>query len=131
MAKYIRSISVIVPVFNEWGNIQQFHTEVVASLLKAKKSFEIIYVDDYSSDGTYEWLLTVADNTSVKVFRKSGVKGKAFSLIQGFNQASGDALVMIDGDLQYPPEKIPQMVTIPIDSILSVDSGQTICYLTK
>ena len=110
MTKAKRIISIIVPVYNELGNIQQFHHQLLHTFTKARKHYEIIYVDDNSTDGTYEWLQSVSLESSVKVVRKEGTKGKAFSLIQGFNQANGDIFVMIDGDLQYPPEKIPDML---------------------
>lgn len=105
-----QKISVIVPVYNEIGIIKQFHQELLTALENYKTSFEIIYIDDNSSDGTYEWLQNVAVYSSVIVFKKQGIKGKAYSLLEGFEKASGDVFVMIDGDLQYPPEKIPEMV---------------------
>jgi len=104
------TLSVVVPVYNEFGNIQQFHQRLLKTLSKCRSGYEIIYVDDYSTDGTYEWLKEVSIEPTVKIIRKSGVKGKAFSLIQGFNAASGTIFVMIDGDLQYPPEKIAELV---------------------
>lgn len=110
MANKIKLFSVIVPVYNEIGNIQQFHSQLLNTLQAYKKNYEVIYIDDHSTDGTYEWLQNVSDDSSVKAILKNGSKGKAYSLIQGFNLAKGDAFVMIDGDLQYPPEKIPEMI---------------------
>jgi glycosyltransferase XagB len=104
------SLSIVVPVYNEFGNIQQFHQQLLETLSKCRSGYEIIYVDDNSTDGTYEWLLRVAIQPTVKVLRKEGTKGKAYSLIQGFKAAIGDIFVMIDGDLQYPPEKIPELI---------------------
>ena len=109
MANKIKSLSVIVPVYNEIGNVQQFHTQLLKTLNGYKMPYEIIYIDDNSSDGTFEWLQSVT-KASIKAVRKDGTKGKAFSLMQGFKLAKGDALAMIDGDLQYPPESIPEMV---------------------
>lgn len=117
MSNKINSLSVVVPIYNEMGNIQQFHNLLLKTLRTYKKTFEIIYVDDHSTDGTYEWLQSIAIEPTVKVIHKDGIKGKAYSLIQGFEIAKGDALVMIDGDLQYPPEKIPEM----IDELKSAD----------
>ena len=124
-------ISIVVPVYNEISIIEKFHKELDSSLLKLKLPYEIIYVDDYSGDGTYEWLERrikgIKSTRSVKginsaprgifdikgevrVLHKIGKKGKAYSLIQGFEIASGTIFVMIDGDLQYPPSAIPGMV---------------------
>jgi cellulose synthase/poly-beta-1,6-N-acetylglucosamine synthase-like glycosyltransferase/glycosyltransferase involved in cell wall biosynthesis len=109
MVKNKQSISIVVPVFNEIGNIKEFHQELQKTMSRCLTPYEIIYVDDFSTDGTFEWLESITDS-SIKVIRKSGVRGKAFSLIQGFNYATGSVFVMIDGDLQYPPDKIPALV---------------------
>jgi hypothetical protein len=111
-------ISVIVPVFNEIGIIKDFHSSLLSALNIEKQPYEIIYIDDDSNDGTREWLSrqvkknSSGKNKKVKVFRKKGIKGKAFSLIQGFNQATGQVLAMIDSDLQYPPEEIISMTKL-------------------
>lgn len=125
-------ISVVVPVYNEAGTLAQFHEELTEALRSTKQPFEILYIDDRSSDGTFEMLTRIAKtaqkksgfndhfrvpyrgtgvrNGIVKVFHKEGKQGKAFSLMEGFERASGDILVMIDGDLQYPPAAIANMV---------------------
>lgn len=105
-----QKISVVVPVYNEIGNIKQFHETLTATMDGFTHPYEIIYIDDNSTDGTYEWLQTVLAQNKVLTIRKIGTKGKSFSLLQGFEEASGDIFVMIDGDLQYPPQKIPDMV---------------------
>ncbi|MGI8419900.1 MAG: glycosyltransferase [Candidatus Levyibacteriota bacterium] len=110
MSNKIKLFSVIIPVYNEIGNIAQFHQHLLKTLTSYKKRFEIIYIDDNSTDGTYEWLQSISLAPTIKVILKNGIKGKAYSLIQGFDVAKGDAFVMIDGDLQYPPEKIPEMI---------------------
>ena len=110
MVKRKITLSVVIPVYNEFGNIAQFHQRLLKTMSKCRSGYEIIYVDDNSTDGTFEWLSEVSMQPTVKLFRKEGTKGKAFSLIQGFAQATGDIFVMIDGDLQYPPEKISELV---------------------
>ncbi|HSX09996.1 MAG TPA: glycosyltransferase [Candidatus Saccharimonadales bacterium] len=110
MVKRKINLSVVVPVYNEIGNIAQFHQKLLHTMSLCRAGFEIIYIDDNSTDGTYEWLQGVAIEPTVKILRKDGIQGKAYSLIQGLNSAVGDILVMIDGDLQYPPEKISELV---------------------
>jgi cellulose synthase/poly-beta-1,6-N-acetylglucosamine synthase-like glycosyltransferase/glycosyltransferase involved in cell wall biosynthesis len=110
MVRRKQSISIVVPVYNEYGNIKQFHQQLLKTMTKCRATYEIIYVDDNSSDGTFEWLESVSLFPSVKVVRKQGIKGKAYSLIQGFELSTGSILVMIDGDLQYPPAKIPDFI---------------------
>ncbi len=112
MSRYKHIISVIVPVFNEAGNIKTFHKELKNTLDKGKNRYEIIYIDDHSTDGTFEWLQNNVNNTNTKILQKQGKKGKAFSLIEGFNEASGSVFVMIDGDLQYPPHAILEMLKV-------------------
>ncbi len=110
MKKGIQKISVVIPVYNELGNIEPLNALLLAELKTTKLLFELIYVDDYSSDGTYEYLLKQSKSKNITVKRKQGKRGKAYSLIEGFHYATGDVLVMIDGDLQYPPSAIPGMV---------------------
>ncbi|MEK7571568.1 MAG: glycosyltransferase [Patescibacteria group bacterium] len=118
MIKIQQKVSIVVPVFNEIGNLPQFHKELVGALDTTKRPYEVIYVDDHSTDGTYEWLQNLKSitpikrNTStVKLLQKQGKKGKAYSLIEGFAQARGSILAMIDGDLQYPPQALPEMIS--------------------
>lgn len=104
-------ISIIVPVYNEFGNIKKFHKELIKSLISTRKTFEIIYIDDHSNDGTYKYLKSLEKKEyKVNVYQKKGLKGKSYSLIEGFSIAKGEIFVMIDGDLQYPPSAIKQMV---------------------
>ncbi|HVA96769.1 MAG TPA: glycosyltransferase [Candidatus Acidoferrales bacterium] len=120
-----QTISIVVPVYNEIGNIQQFHQRLLETMAHCRSPYEVIYVDDHSIDGTFEWLQSYASSPSVQVIRKNGVKGKAYSLIQGFDSATGDVLVMIDGDLQYPPEKIPEMIqSLAFDDIVVANRKQ-------
>src|SRR5579859_4027801 len=102
-------ISVIVPVYNERETIAFFHNKLIKSLQNQLAPFEIIYIDDYSLDGTFEYLNSRND-PRVRTVRKDGKKGKAYSLMQGFKLAHGEEFVMIDADLQYPPDAIPSML---------------------
>lgn len=103
-------ISVVVPVYNEKKNLKNLIVRLKKALEKTKKRCEIIFVDDHSTDGTWEQLLKFLPIYKIRAFQKQGPKGKAFSLVEGFEKARGEILVMIDSDLQYPPEAIPQMV---------------------
>ncbi len=102
-------VSIIIPVYNEKKNIKELLSRISATFRNSKYSYEIICVDDTSPDGTYEYIQELS-LSNVRVERKLGKKGKAFSLVEGFSYAKGDAIVMIDADLQYPPEEIIAMV---------------------
>lgn len=102
-------ISIIVPTYNEKDNLDALFARIDA-LFVNQKAYEIVVIDDYSTDGTWELLAQLKNNYPLKIFKKEGRKGKAFSLYEGFAKSCGDTLVMCDADLQYPPEAIPQMV---------------------
>lgn len=110
MYSKVQKISIVVPVYNEIEIIKQFHQRLISTLENTHHQFEIIYIDDNSTDGTYEWIQSIELKDSVFVWKKEGSRGKAYSLIEGFAKATGTIFVMIDGDLQYPPEKIIEMV---------------------
>jgi glycosyltransferase involved in cell wall biosynthesis len=82
------------------------------TLTQAQLPYEAIIVDDHSTDNTSATVEEVSkgNNLPARVLRKQGQPGKAFSLIEGFAAAQFDVLAMIDGDLQYPPEALPEMV---------------------
>lgn len=106
------SISVIIPTYNEAENIAQLLLRLDRALTQANIRYEAIVVDDRSSDQTVEIAreLATRDELPVKVLIKQGERGKSFSLIEGFAAAKYDLLAMIDGDLQYPPEALVEMV---------------------
>jgi glycosyltransferase XagB len=103
-------VSVIIPVYNEAKNVKLLHKALVDSFVKAGMRYELLFVDDHSTDRTRSIVKTLAKDGSTQLLLKNGKKGKAFSLMQGFAAAKGDVLVMIDADLQYPPTAIPEMV---------------------
>jgi cellulose synthase/poly-beta-1,6-N-acetylglucosamine synthase-like glycosyltransferase len=113
--KWGRGLSIIVPTLNEAGNIKPLAERIYASITKprAKKHiprFEIIFVDDYSTDKTVDNIKALDTKYHSRIVEKTGDIGKAYSLVQGFAAAKYDLLCYIDADLQYPPEVIPQMV---------------------
>src|SRR6267142_4105252 len=105
-------ISVIVPCYNEEQVIVETNRQLVATLENLEQTgFEIVYVDDGSSDRTVDILreLQVADQHA-RVVRLSRNFGHQLALSAGLEHAAGDAVVIIDADLQDPPEVIPEMV---------------------
>lgn len=102
-------ISVVIPVYNEEKNILDLVKRLIPVLSAFKRESEIIFVDDNSTDGTVK-LLEKLVSKNISFIVKQGKKGKSYSLIEGFKKAKGEILVMIDGDLQYPPEAITDIV---------------------
>ncbi len=103
-------VSIVVPTYNEEKNIRNLCALLDYSFEKNSNNYEIIVVDDNSTDNTLKILKELESKYSLQVFTKAGKKGKAYSLIEGFAKARGDIIAMIDADLQYPPQEIPQMI---------------------
>jgi polyisoprenyl-phosphate glycosyltransferase len=104
-------LSVIVPVFNEDKVIRLFHERLIAVLSTCVESFEVVYVDDGSSDGTADILEALRKtDSSVGIARLSRNFGKERAMTAGLELAIGNAAVILDVDLQDPPELIPSML---------------------
>lgn len=105
------ALSVVVPVFNEESALPAFHARLMTVLHALGMHWEIIYVDDGSSDHTRQILLDLqASEPAVGVARFSRNFGKEIALTAGLRLARGMAVVLIDADLQHPPEEIPAML---------------------
>ncbi len=110
--KSIKLISVVVPVFNEEGNIDEFYRRLIGTLSVAEHDWEVIFIDDGSGDGTLRKLDFLCERDSrVRLLSFSRNFGHQKALTAGFDYASGDAVISIDGDLQHPPELIPVMLS--------------------
>ncbi len=103
----VSMISIIVPTFNEAQNVPLLVTRI-NKVLKGKK-FEIVIVDDNSPDGTFEKAQALAKK-HVHAVKRVHERGLATAVIEGFRRAKGDIFVVMDGDLQHPPESIPKLV---------------------
>lgn len=104
-------ISVIVPVYNEEGNVVPLHGELMAALPLTGDDYEIIYVDDGSTDGGFAQLTALAAACSaVTVVRFRRNFGQTAALAAGIETSKGDTLVFIDADLQNDPADIPRLV---------------------
>jgi len=108
-------LSIVVPLFNERENVDALHAEIVAAMSAAaigEGSWEVIYVDDGSTDGTYERLRAAHDRHPglVSVVRLRRNFGQTAALAAGFDQARGRVIVTMDGDLQNDPADIPRLL---------------------
>lgn len=104
-------ISVVVPVFNEETVLPAFHRRLAAVLSAIGDCSEVLYVDDGSSDGTAAILASLrAGDRSVATVRLSRNFGKEVAMSAGLRLARGSAVVLMDADLQDPPELIPSMM---------------------
>ena len=104
-------LSVVVPCYNEEQVIEATHTRLTAVLEQITPDFEIIYVDDGSADKTAMLLKSICDQQAhVRVIRLARNFGQQNALAAGLAAVTGDAVVIIDADLQDPPEVIPEFV---------------------
>jgi glycosyltransferase involved in cell wall biosynthesis len=104
-------ISIVVPLFNEEESIEALFGEIAAVLDLAERPYEIVFVDDGSTDGSYAALTRLHESSdNVKVVRLRRNFGKAAALQAGFLHASGDFVVTIDADLQDDPAEIPALL---------------------
>src|SRR5664279_4955137 len=106
------TLSVVVPVYNENSGLRHFHDALLAILKTADlQSYEIIYCDDGSSDETATTVQVLCqENSRIKLVKLSRNFGKESALAAGIAQATGDAIITLDGDGQHPVELIPQFI---------------------
>lgn len=101
------TLSVLIPVYNEEGNLSLLYEKLVAALKKVGRPYEVIFVDDGSSDGTMEILLDLREkNPNVKIISFSRNFGQTAALSAGIDFSKGDIIIPMDGDLQNDPEDI-------------------------
>lgn len=105
-------ISVIVPCYNEQETIRLFYKEMCRVSDEMENEFEYIFVNDGSADDTLEIMKELANTDSrVKYISFSRNFGKESAIYAGFSKATGDYVVMMDADLQDPPELLPEMMS--------------------
>jgi len=105
------NLSIIIPVLNEEKNISLLYQKLKPVLLSLGKSFEIIFVDDGSSDQTFAVLEKMgAEDQNVKVIKFSRNFGKAAAYSAGFKAAKGEIIATMDGDLQDDPADLPRLL---------------------
>ncbi|HEU5213394.1 MAG TPA: glycosyltransferase family 2 protein [Gaiellaceae bacterium] len=102
--------SVVVPVYNEQGCLEELGSRLGETLDGLSARWEVIFVDDGSSDGSYDEMTAIATrDPRFKILRLSRNFGHQNAITAGLDAASGDAVVIMDADLQHPPEIIPQL----------------------
>ncbi len=103
-------LSIILPAFNEEGNIQNT-ADVLSELLEQEKiEYELLFISDGSKDNTYSMILEAnRKNPNVKGMEFSRNFGKEAAIFAGLSMAKGDACIVMDCDLQHPPQTIPKM----------------------
>lgn len=120
-----KKISIIVSVYNEEEVLFEFYRETIKVLLLIDNPYEIIFVNDGSTDGSRSTLFKLSrDDENVKVIHFSRNFGHEAAMIAGIDYASGDYIVCMDSDLQHPPTLLP-------DIIRKFDSGFDIINMVR
>jgi glycosyltransferase involved in cell wall biosynthesis len=116
-------LSIVIPIHNEEPSILPLYDRLTSVLEEMRKPFEIIFVDDASTDRSFDLLANLVETDArLKVIRLRRNFGQTAALAAGFDEAQGSVIVSLDGDLQHEPEDIPALVA-KIDEGYDIASG--------
>jgi len=106
-----KSFALVVPTLNEAGNVDILLGELTSALSTTEYDYEIVVVDDGSTDGTVEKVREWAkQDARIRIFCRVGQKGLAGAVLYGWSQCRANLLGVIDADLQHPPELVPRLL---------------------
>src|SRR5437660_9795382 len=104
-------LSIVIPVHNEEPSLLPLYDRLTAVLETVQKPYEILFVDDASTDRSFELLANLVETDErLKVIRLRRNFGQTAALSAGFHEAEGDVIIAMDGDLQHAPEDIPALL---------------------
>lgn len=115
----MKDLSIVVPLYNEEGNVEELHKRIKNECQKLGKTFEIIFIDDGSKDNTVKKCENLSPLKLIRLRRNSG---QTASFDAGFQAAQGDVVITMDGDLQNDPADISKLL-VKMDEGFDVVSG--------
>src|SRR5256714_6881479 len=116
-------LSIVIPVHNEEPSLLPLYDRLTAVLEALQKPYEILFVDDASTDRSFELLANLVETDErLKVIRLRRNFGQTAALSAGFHEAEGEVIIAMDGDLQHAPEDIPALLR-KIDEGYDIASG--------
>ena len=117
------TLSIVVPIHNEEPSILPLYDRLTAVLEKLRKPYEILFVDDASTDRSFDLLANLVEtDPRLKVIRLRRNFGQTAALAAGFDESQGNIVISLDGDLQHAPEDIPALLE-KIDEGYDIASG--------
>jgi dolichol-phosphate mannosyltransferase len=120
---FANRFALIIPTLNEAGNIDAILGEVTKALAQTAYDYEIIVVDDGSTDGTVDNVRSWMQRDSrVRILSRDGERGLAGAVLHGWSQTRANLLGVIDADLQHPPELLPKLLAAVADADIAVAS---------
>ena len=105
-----RGASIIVPTYREAANVKNLTERLFAAMEKSGRPVELILVDDDSRDGIDKVVEELSRDHPVRLIVRTGERGLSTAVIAGFREAKFDRLVVLDADLQHPPETVPALL---------------------
>lgn len=118
----LTDLSIVVPMFNEEDCVEKFLADLYNVLEQADCTYEVIVVDDCSTDSTLR-ILQSTDYKNLRLISLEKNSGHSFAIWMGLSAARGDLLLTLDGDLQHPPSLIPLMIAQLRDSKSDITYG--------
>src|SRR5262249_36404517 len=107
----VRAVSIVIPVYNESANLDALWRRLTAVIGSGDRDYEVVFVDDGSSDDSLAILRRIADSDRrVRVVELARNFGQHSAILAGFRECRGDVVVTLDADLQNPPEEIPRLL---------------------
>ena len=117
------SLSIVVPLYDEEATIDELHRRLTPTLAAIGRSYELLFVDDGSRDGTYGRLCALrAGDPTMRIVKLARNYGQTAALSAGFDRARGAVIVAMDGDLQHAPEDLPRLLN-KLDEGYDIVSG--------
>jgi glycosyltransferase involved in cell wall biosynthesis len=107
------TVSVVIPLYNEEENVKELHSRLKGVLDTIDSEYEVLFVDDGSTDNTLKFLQEIQeDDNTVVVLSLRRNFGQTAAFAAGFDYSRGDIIVTMDGDLQNDPNDIPKLLSL-------------------
>jgi dolichol-phosphate mannosyltransferase len=126
------ALALVVPTLNEAGNVDPLLTALIGGLGETKYEYEIVVVDDGSTDGTVERVRDWSQrDRRIRLISRAGERGLAGAVLCGWSQSRANLLGVIDADLQHPPELLPQLLKAVERADIAIASRYALNHGTK